>query len=533
MSWKTVSVALTLTVAALTATSLTSSSVPRSATAGEPTGRPLAVVAGGLLQGVREGTVERFSAIPYAAAPVGELRWQSPRPPKPWGVRDASALSKPCAQAAAGRPLAGSSEDCLYLTVTRPSRPGKPRPVMVWVHGGSNTTGHGDEFDAARLADRGDVLVVTINYRLGIFGFFAYPGLEANLALQDQQAALRWVRRNAASFGGDPTNVTLFGESAGGVDSCAHLTSPTSSGLFDRVILQSGSCRTRIPAYAVPGSSVQLPTSGFFQPVAPMRRTGLATARQLGCRTPGAIACLRAKSVSELLPYEGGFGPAVGTSVLPVDPSEALRLGRFHRVPVLSGNTRDEMTLTTMLAEYLQGRRIDRRQLRSLLEERFGSDAAAIEQRYRVASADPSEAFAAIDTDRAFACPQLSTTAALSRYTSSYGYEFADRTAPTYSLWLNDLEPGASHASELAYLFDLRSGAPYRGLISVDLTADQRKLADRMIDHWTSFARSGKPGWPRFQGTQGAVQLFGTGPDGNRTANGYRRHHCDLWARVR
>ncbi|NVI88625.1 carboxylesterase family protein [Actinomadura sp. BRA 177] len=187
-----------------------------------------------------------FQGIPYAAPPTGNLRWRPPQPARPWhGMYDATSPRSQCAQLAP--PYGGETtygEDCLYLNVTTPAR-ARRLPVMVWVHGGSNTTGSGSAYNAAKLAVDGDVVVVTINYRLGPLGWLAHPGLETgadrryqagNYGLLDQQAALRWVQRNARTFGGDPRNVTLFGESAGAADSCANLVSPSAAGLFHKVI---------------------------------------------------------------------------------------------------------------------------------------------------------------------------------------------------------------------------------------------------------------------------------------------------------
>jgi para-nitrobenzyl esterase len=213
---------------------------------------PIVMTGSGPVRGVRGPAVDSYQGIPYAQPPTGDLRWRAPRPVRPWTTAiDATTPGPACAQNEPGKPagttLPGSGEDCLYLNVTTPR--GQRRPVIVWIHGGGNTAGTGSEYDATRMATRGDVVVVTINYRLGVFGFFGYPGLSGSGAfgLQDQQAALRWVRANAAAFGGDPGNVTVAGESAGGVDICAQLTAPGSAGLFARAILQSGSCRNRIP----------------------------------------------------------------------------------------------------------------------------------------------------------------------------------------------------------------------------------------------------------------------------------------------
>ena len=201
----------------------------------------------GLVRGQAAATSQVFNGIPYAAPPVGALRWKAPQPVQPWsGVKDATKLSSACPQQAnAEAPSGSTNEDCLYLNVTTPKQQSaKPRAVVVWIPGGGFFSGTGNSYEASKMAARGDVVVVTVNYRLGIFGFFGYPGLPASgtYGIQDQQAALRWVQRNARAFGGDPRNVTVAGESAGGMSVCAQLTSPTSTGLFSKAVMQSGSC---------------------------------------------------------------------------------------------------------------------------------------------------------------------------------------------------------------------------------------------------------------------------------------------------
>lgn len=219
----------------------------------------------GLVRGVAHDSYTTFDGIPYAAPPSGPLRWRAPVPAAAWhGVRDATKPASRCVQmptpGAGGGGGAGAvvgSEDCLYLNVTvpatKPAATAKKRPVLVWMHGGAFLGGSGSDYGAERLAVQGDAIVVTVNYRLGIFGYFGHSGLGAAppFGLADQQAALRWVRANAARFGGDPGSVTLFGESAGALGICAHLTSPTAAGLFQRAVLQSGSCLTSFPRGAL------------------------------------------------------------------------------------------------------------------------------------------------------------------------------------------------------------------------------------------------------------------------------------------
>jgi para-nitrobenzyl esterase len=502
-----------------------------SAAGASPGSGPIVMTHSGPVRGERAPTVDSFEGIPYAHPPTEEGRWRPPQPVNSWRApRDATKPGPACAQNDPGKPagtlLPGSSEDCLYLNVTSPRH--QRRPVIVWIHGGGNTSGSGSEYDATRMATRGDVVVVTINYRLGVFGFFGYPGLTGSgtFGLQDQQAALRWVHANVAAFGGDPADVTIAGQSAGGVDICAQLTAPGSAGLFTRAILQSGSCRTKVPTYADLTGHVQVSTGGFFAPVKARETAGQSVARQLGCAGTEALRCLRHThpDPADLLKYEAaGFGPAFGTGTLPENPVTALAAGRVHPVPVLSGNTRDEARLTTMLVELLAGP-FTAQSYDSVLRTTFGAGVAGAIERTYPAGADAGLAFATMDTDRVFACPQLETGHQLARVSRTYGYEFADPDAPTYSMYFSPRPPGASHAAELAYLFDLRGGAPYRGTTHAELTAPQQALANSMIDIWTDFARTGRVPWP----TQPAVQSLA--PRRIGPVDGWAEHHCALWA---
>jgi para-nitrobenzyl esterase len=234
--------------------------------------------------------------------------------------------------------VASVAEDCLCLNVTTPraAGPQQPRPVMVWIHG-DGAIGAGSFFDARRLATVGDVVVVTINYRLGIFGAFGYPGLEGSgtFGLQDQQAALRWVARNAAAFGGDPGNVTVFGESYGGLSTSAHLVAPASEGLFQRAIIQSGFALMDMPAGSMFPGLPAVPWYGW-RASSEVEALGAAVAPQLGCADPAAaLRCLRALQVQDLFAHAQPFQPyGIGNPVVPDVPAHALREGRFHRVPV-------------------------------------------------------------------------------------------------------------------------------------------------------------------------------------------------------
>ncbi|MFC7385366.1 carboxylesterase/lipase family protein [Sphaerisporangium rhizosphaerae] len=475
----------------------------------------------GAVRGTVAADHRLFQGIPFAAPPVGALRWAPPRPAQPWrGVRDAARPGNRCAQnadAISGLP-GSASEDCLYLNVTTPRSSRGLRPVMVWVHGGGFTGGSGSDYDERRLAVQGDVVVVTINYRLGAFGFFGYPGLAGSGAfgLMDQQAALRWVRRNAAAFGGDPGRVTLFGESAGGDSMCAQLTSPAARGLFHRMVIQSGSCtELNVPDVIFPGVGAEYDT---WKPRALAESIGSRVAPRLGCADPAtALECLRRVPVADLLAPQQPpvfWSPAYGTPTLPVHPALALRDGAFNRVPVLAGTTRDEGSF--FVATYPP---LDETAYRGLLAVSFGGDAERVAELYP-AGTSPRQALGSVMTDRGYACPNRRNDQVLARWVPVYGYEFADRDAPQSFAFPQppDFPLGAHHASELPYLHDIVG-------LDVTLRPDQRRLADTMIGYWSRFAAAGKPdaAWPR------VPLVRSLEPGGVRTADLNTRHNCEFW----
>ncbi|QDQ15887.1 carboxylesterase/lipase family protein [Streptomyces spectabilis] len=511
---------------------------------GRPTARgpaddgPVVVTDHGPVRGRSHGAYDTFEGIPFAAPPTGPLRWRDPRPARPWQeVRDAGAPGPQCPQF----PMLGSgpatgSEDCLTLNVTAPSAPaqGRGRPVMVWVHGGAFMFGAGAPYRAERLAVRGDTVVVTLNYRLGVLGFFGHPELRGatNFGLADQRAALRWVRANAARFGGDPGRVTLFGESAGALSTCAHLTSPKSAGLFQRAALQSGSCMTAFPRGAV------VPAQPRYEPFVPRSRTeaaGAAAAATLGCVRPGdTLDCLRSLSTDELVTpalMQTFSLVSYGGGGLPLRPDRALEQGRFHRVPVVQGTNRDEMRLFLALTQSTTPIP-DARAYRARLAHSFGASAPAVEARYPLASyPSPGLAWAALMTDASFTCSALRADRALAARVPTYAYLFSDANAPRFAgLPVVEGYPyGAAHGFELAYLFP-RVTVP-------ELTPEQRVLADHMTDYWTRFATTGDPNsprtpdWPGF-GPGPTTQSLAPGTGGIRPVDATAAHHCALWDRL-
>jgi para-nitrobenzyl esterase len=468
----------------------------------------------GPIRGIETPTVNKYLGIPYAAPPVGELRWQPPQPLQRWhGPREATQFGGHCAQPASPFGTETTNEDCLYLNVFTPSKQAqkadkkqskaggpKPKrlPVMVWIHGGALVVGESDDYDPTRLVEQG-AIVVTLNYRLGFLGFLAHPALSAesadhasgNYGLMDQQAALRWVQRNIKRFGGDPDNVTIFGESAGGLSVHAQLASPLAAGLFHRAIAQSGAYNPGEPS---------LPDA---------ESRGLAVAHVAGCENNQTAECLRSLSVETVLanqpPTPGAVGPNVDGKVLTQPINSAFRSGEFNRVPLIEGSNHDEFTLFAALnIEFVFG------QLPQffypiaipLLLSNIGSDAdpAAVMAQYRVTDY-PSVlvALATIGTDAVFACPARRTAQAVSQYVPTFAYEFNDPNAPQIFVPPASFPYKAYHAAEVQYLFDVpdQRDAP-------DLNADQQSLARAMVGYWTQFARVGDPNnasapqWPAY-----------------------------------
>ncbi len=443
----------------------------------------------GPVEGLVTTAMTEFLGIPFAAPPTGDLRWQPPQPPTPWTTpRDATVFGNHCPQAFSPFGLETDTEDCLVLNVYVPVHHGFPadarrhRPVMVWIHGGAFSVGESDVYDPARLVAQ-DVVVVTINYRLGALGFLAHPALTAespdgvsgNYGLLDQQAALRWVQRNIASFGGSRHKVTIFGESAGGLSVHAHLVSPLAAGLFQRAIVESGAFFTQ-------------PTLAAAEP------TGTAFAIAVGCSDQTA-ACLRAAPVDQILANWGtglaSTTPVIDGVVLPQPFRTAFATGQFNRVPIIEGSNRDEFRLFVALLYDLVSAPLTADQydaaVASLLQIPLNF-AAVITSSYPIATyGSPDLGLAAIGTDAAFACNAQAVAQKMSRFVHTYSYEFADENAPPI-LPPASFPYGAAHGLEIQYLFNLPAQ-----LNSPALTSDQQQLANYMLRYWTRFARSGRP----------------------------------------
>jgi len=500
---------------------------PKAAVPPHPSDPAVVQTVAGMVRGTVAPDHRLFAGIPYAAPPVGPLRWQPPAPAPAWqGVRDATSIGPRCLQDPGGDPEFGrqTDEDCLTLNVwTPPMRAGGGQwPVMVWIHGGAFISGSAGIYDSRWLATRGDMIVVTVNYRLGAMGFLAHPTLGpagdvGNYGLADQQAALRWVRDNIADFGGDPGKVTLAGESAGGMSVCDHLVAPESAGLFRSAIIQSGPCQAQLALPAAENRSLDY-------------------AAKLGCGDPKSAAqCLRALPAGKLREpvwyYQIGddqlSGPVTGTKSLPLDPITGFEKGRASRVPIMIGTNRDEFTLFVAMQYLRLGHQYTTEQYPQLLRETFGDNAAAVDARYPLQRyASVPLAYSAAVTDGVFACPADRMADAMAKTQPVYAYEFNDRDAPAPDPMRKLPFPmGASHSFELRYLFDIGGTPP--------LNQAQQVLSDQMIDYWAHFVHTSEPGsqWPVFHPDQKRLSFQ---PDGSRVFTNFDdTHQCAFWASLK
>lgn len=484
------------------------------ACAGQPPVADTVRIGQGELRGRVDGDVLRFGDVPYAAP---ALRWEPPAPPRPWtGVRDATGPGSRCPQLAAapGVPHATAAsvdEDCLTLDVTVPTgtTPDARLPVLVWIHGGGFSAGAGADYDPRRLARAGPLVVVTINYRLGMLGFLQLPGVDSAFGLADQRAALGWVRDNVVAFGGDPGNVTIAGESAGADGVCAQLASPAAAGLFQRAIMQSGGCGSaNLLDVIAPGSG---PAGDTWKPLPVAEAMGAAAAAGPGCAD---LACLRALPVDRLVGVPGYWSPAVGTAALPRRPSDVL--AEMPPVPVLAGTVRDEGTL--FAHTFLPGG-LDARGFAERLAAASGGRARNAGGMYRPGEHTPARVWSDVITDRAYVCPALDTYRTLAGRGPLYAYEFAVAGAPSpFAALPPDLADGVTHGAEVPYLLDLVPGPPTRS-----------PLADELVATWVRFATTGDPGWPAWTADGEVSTITALGVTPTPAADVHTAHHCDLW----
>jgi para-nitrobenzyl esterase len=480
---------------------------------------PLVRTDRGWVHGLAGWATQTFLGIPFAAPPVGDARWKAPGAVTAWrGVRDATKPAVPCATEGFGDGARTTNEDCLYLDVYRPAfaKPGAALPVMVFFPGGGNFSGSTTIYDGARMAEVAHAIVVIAAYRLGVFGSLALPAAGAaggSFILQDNLAALQWVRRNIAAFGGNAQDVTVSGQSSGGTNVCNLLASPAAAGLFRQAIVQSGLCN---------GGPFEAPDLATAQTTATAYATGL------GCTGPDVAACLRAKPAGVLLDaWKAQSGTAYGGPLLPRSSAAAFASGHFNRVPLLIGFTRDEWwsfedALYPLSADGLQKQ----------FTTNFGARAAAVAALYPEASYPHREyALGAAVGDSLIICPSIALATELATRVPVSMYEFADRSAPPFkSLNPADLQPrpagylgGAGHTSELQYLYAYQSA-------DGPLDATQRRLGDVMIARWVAFNRAQSAAWPAYTAAHPVTVRIGA--DGSNWTNSTgvaADHHCAFW----
>jgi para-nitrobenzyl esterase len=527
--------ALLLAVAAVVATAPNASGSPNTLRGPEPA---QVRVSDGAVRGTIGENFRLFQGIPFAAPPVGDLRWRPPQKPAAWsGVRDATAPASPCPQvrfpalSLPSNQTGSVNEDCLYLNVwTPPTRSLRERPVFVWLHGGANAIGAGSDYNAEMLTRTGDIVVVTVNYRLGALGFLAHPALSAeaadrgsgNYGMMDQQAALRWVQQNIRAFGGDPRRVTLGGQSAGSQDTCDQIASPTAKGLFAQAIQMSGSCVS----------------AGIFVPptLNAASVTGQTLGTAMGCPPgPTAAACLRALTPAQLIAGAAGrtWSPNLHPTILPISPAQAWANGRASAVPTLMGSTHDEWRFfTSTRINLISGPLTPERYAAVIAAEFPGIAPTLLEQYPASAFASASLAYSALKTDESFACPARADAILYSGRRPVYSYEFNDPNAPATVMDPN-LAQGAFHSADVPFIF---RRAP--------LNAAQDRLSRTMVGFFTNFINDGDPNgrglpdWPRYRASgDGPDRLsdlqLSLVPDAIRITSGFAADHkCGFWQAV-
>jgi para-nitrobenzyl esterase len=506
----------------------------------------------GPVLGLRENGVTKFLGIPYAKPPVGALRWMPPQPVAKWtGVRRAYKFGPTCAQVTTLGPFAGppnSNEDCLYLNVFTQDTKAK-LPVLVWIHGGGYFDGASNDYDPTKLVTKGKLVVVTLNYRLNLFGFMAHPALDAeghafgNYGLMDMQAALKWVQRNIAAFGGDPGNVTLGGQSAGAGATTANVLSPGAKGLFHRAIFQSGGYTP-------------------FVPKSVAEEKGRKFAAAAGCNSKdekgGDIAkCLRALPAAKIEALAGSASetsplitnPMVDGTVIPEQEIDLIHAGKFNQMPIMMGTTHDEGNFNSGILQYFKKDRaaLNEADYRGYLQRTYGGNAGAggSPPAYAKNTIDkvlahyPLKAGAQMAWDAAhsdmLACRGQYTAEALSAHVPVYMYLFNDRTAQTYFPKMPGFQPLAYHTADIAYVFTGYHGGPNGAPFT--LTPAQSQLSDRMVAAWANFARAGNPNasddkpWPKWKkgGDAPAYLLQDNSWKTQTNAQFAAAHNCAFW----
>jgi para-nitrobenzyl esterase len=511
---------------------------PADATGAEPEQGLVITLPQGKIEGDMAGKARRFINIPYAKPPLGALRFKAALPSEPWqGVRHETEIVTGCPQLADQGAPASENEDCLYLNVWAPDPTPSKAPVMVWIHGGGNFSGgigipvpnSGGKlwYDGQPFAEKQGVVLVTIQYRLGPLGFFAHPelekegGIRGNQGLYDQRLALSWVKKNIARFGGDPDNVTIFGESAGSADVCYHVASPGSKGLFQRAISQSGGCTIR--------------SVGPEQSLASIGTQMVAYAKAVGCAEgAGQLACLRDKPIKDLLanamqpmPGAGGGFDGMWTfaavldgadGFLPDTPESLFNQGKIADVPYLLGSNNDEGTTFVLRAAALTSEA----EYMADLKMRYGDAAGDVAKLYPVSdfAGNYNAARARVIGDSGVICSTHDTArraAKAGRKVFLYNFNIWWALSPTL------LQAG--HAAEISHVF----GTPYLPMPD----PDSEKVGEVMNHYWAQFAKTGDPNgsdlptvWPAFSADADKRLQFDAS---FKVVDNFRSKECAFW----
>jgi para-nitrobenzyl esterase len=556
---------------------------------------PVVKTDAGKVQGyINNYGVDAFLGIPYAAPPVGNLRWRPPVKHVAWkGVLPTMQFGPECAQIyelGAYGGLPNNNEDCLYLNVYTPQVKSSAKlPVILFIHG-SGTAESGDDYDGSKLASQGHTVVVTINYRLNLFGELAVPALDheghlfGNYSVLDHQMALKWVKDNIANFGGNPNNVTVSGQSQGSQFSVAEILSPLGKGLFDKAILMSGAGYASVTPLSL---SEQIGTN-FVNAAgcgAPNYTTDTAVAKCLRGLSAAQVEALAGNGIAyyDHGIYAGDTGGSPYTTgmiadgqILPTAEVQALQTGQFNHVPILSGNTEQEFTFNVAPVEFYETPRkpLTEAQEQAFVSATFSGPAgpgnsppnypagtvAAVNAEYPLSAyPSPQLQWSALDTDYRKTCVTRFGDNILAPQVPLYIYDFRDQSAPDYFPPMPDFATLAYHTGDIQYYFPLyRGGALGK---AHPLNAQQQVLSDQLVAAWTNFMYTGNPNgqgsgpWPLYAGTKNGtwftenlksppnivaktysppITIPASKPAGLSTvsdASVSAEHHCDFWAK--
>ncbi len=482
----------------------------------------------GSIRGRTKNGVNYYLGIPYAQSTAGKLRFAAPRPVEPWsGTRDATKFG-PIAPQIDGADIllpkgTPQSEDCLTLNIWAPSDKDKPCPVMLWLHGGAYLMGASRNvmYNGRNLAYHSNVVVVTINYRLSAFGFLTHPDLSdenahgacGNWGFLDQMAALRWVRENIAAFNGNPENITVFGNSAGGASACCLMTSPLAHGLFHRAIIQSGAPYGVITMDKAIETAEKLAHAAGVESVAELRKIPYDKLIQLASkiRNPDSLSGIPFTPSVDL---GIAFLPAIDGTVLPKYPLDTMTEGDVAHIPVIIGTNRDECTIWEM--EDPKAFNLNEKDLRKRLEQHLpGTDLEQVLAIYRSSRSarneptTPSDIWFAIESDRVFRIPSLYMADNLSAHLpTTYVYLF-NWCSPLFGGSL-----GACHGLEMPFVFGTHNIHPgMAGFTGRGTAADL--FSKNIMESWVAFARTGNPGtsalgdWPKYENSTRSTYIFG------------------------